>query len=346
MLNYRNLQGYDTKDIQGVVTPIVDEIRKLPALCAAVHDIFKAVKNKLDHEQLEQALRNDDTRKEFSDRLGRFAKTLAKALGSTQAYDIFKAEEIEKFKGDWKRFSNLRRSAALRYQDAVDMREFEPKLLQLLNDNMVADPARQIIKPVDMSNPVKFQEAVEEAGGSQSAKNEGRGRAMRRYLDGHLKHEDPALYRKFSEMLDESLAKYESGRIDAQELARQLEQLAKDILAGKREKPLPASIAGNGDAEAFYGILLPEIQEILGVGDKSEEFTATAALEILAILNRYRKVNFWADEDAQKRLATALDEYFFETLARDRNVKIDVPRLDQTYELLLSTARRRFGKDG
>ena len=346
MLNYRNLQGYDTKDIQGVVTPIVDEIRKLPALCAAVHDIFKAVKNKLDHEQLEQALRNDDTRKEFSDRLGRFAKTLAKALGSTQAYDIFKAEEIEKFKGDWKRFSNLRRSAALRYQDAVDMREFEPKLLQLLNNNMVADPARQIIKPVDMSNPVKFQEAVEEAGGSQSAKNEGRGRAMRRYLDGHLKHEDPALYRKFSEMLDESLAKYESGRIDAQELARQLEQLAKDILAGKREKPLPASIAGNGDAEAFYGILLPEIQEILGVGDKSEEFTATAALEILAILNRYRKVNFWADEDAQKRLATALDEYFFETLARDRNVKIDVPRLDQTYELLLSTARRRFGKDG
>ncbi len=346
MLNYRNLQGYDTKDIQGVVTPIVDEIRKLPALCAAVHDIFKAVKNKLDHEQLEQALRDDDTRKEFSDRLGRFSKTLAKALGSTQAYDIFKAEEIEKFKGDWKRFSNLRRSAALRYQDAVDMREFEPKLLQLLNDNMVADPARQIIKPVDMSNPVKFQEAVEEAGGSQSAKNEGRGRAMRRYLDGHLKHEDPALYRKFSEMLDESLAKYESGRIDAQELARQLEQLAKDIMAGKREKPLPASIAGNGDAEAFYGILLPEIQEVLGVGDKSEEFTATAALEILAILNRYRKVNFWADEDAQKRLATALDEYFFETLARDRNVKIDVPRLDQTYELLLSTARRRFGKDG
>ncbi len=346
MLNYRNLQGYDTKDIQGVVTPIVDEIRKLPALCAAVHDIFKAVKNKLDHEQLEQALRDDDTRKEFSDRLGRFSKTLAKALGSTQAYDIFKADEIEKFKGDWKRFSNLRRSAALRYQDAVDMREFEPKLLQLLNDNMVADPARQIIKPVDMSNPVKFQEAVEEAGGSQSAKNEGRGRAMRRYLDGHLKHEDPALYRKFSEMLDESLAKYESGRIDAQELARQLEQLAKDIMAGKREKPLPASIAGNGDAEAFYGILLPEIQEVLGVGDKSEEFTATAALEILAILNRYRKVNFWDDEDAQKRLATALDEYFFETLARDRNVKIDVPRLDQTYELLLSTARRRFGKDG
>ena len=84
----------------------------------------------------------------------------------------------------------------------------------------------------------------------------------------------------------------------------------------------------------------------MGVGDKTEEFTATAALEILAILNRYRKVNFWADEDAQKRLATALDEYFFETLARDRNVKIDVPRLDQTYELLLSTARRRFGKDG
>ncbi len=343
MLNYRNLQGYDSKDIQGVVTPIIDEIRKLPALCAAVHDIFKEVKNKLDHEQLEQALRNDDKRKEFSDRLARFSKTLAKALGSTQAYDIFKTDEIEKFKGDWKRFSNLRRSAALRYQDAVDMREFEPKLLQLLNDNMVADPAKQIIKPVDMSNPVKFQEAVEEAGGSQNTANEGRGRALRGYLEGRLKNEDPALYRKFSEMLDESLAKYESGRIDAQELAKQLEQLAKDILAGKREKPLPASVANNGDAAAFYGILLPEIQEVLGLGEKSEEFTATAALEVLGIFNKYRKVQFWEDKDAQNRLASALDDYFFETLARERSVKIDVARLEQTYALLLGTARSRFG---
>jgi hypothetical protein len=114
-------------------------------------------------------------------------------------------------------------------------------------------------------------------------------------------------------------------------------------LAGKREKPLPASVANNGDAAAFYGILLPEIQEVLGLGEKSEEFTATAALEVLGIFNKYRKVQFWEDKDAQNRLASALDDYFFETLARERSVKIDVARLEQTYALLLGTARSRFG---
>ncbi len=148
MNTYKALQGFDENDLKGVVKPIKEVIDELPAAHRRLLDLFKPVKNKLDHEQMEQHLRDDELRKEFSDRLAEFARLLEQALGSEKAYDYIKAEEMEKFRGDWVRLKNLRRSAALRYQDSIDMREYEPRILQLLNDNVAADPAKIVGAPV------------------------------------------------------------------------------------------------------------------------------------------------------------------------------------------------------
>ncbi|KGJ12999.1 hypothetical protein [Paracoccus sanguinis] len=48
-------------------------------------------------------------------------------------------------KKDWKQFSELRRSVQLRYQETVDVKEFEPKIQKLLDDHLVAMPAETII---------------------------------------------------------------------------------------------------------------------------------------------------------------------------------------------------------
>jgi hypothetical protein len=39
-------------------------------------------------------------------------------------------------KRDWKQFSELRRAVQLRYQETIDVKEFEPKIQKLLDDHV------------------------------------------------------------------------------------------------------------------------------------------------------------------------------------------------------------------
>jgi hypothetical protein len=50
-------------------------------------------------------------------------------------------------------FSELRRSVQLRYQETVDVKEFEPKIQKLLDDHVVASPAETIIELVNINDP-------------------------------------------------------------------------------------------------------------------------------------------------------------------------------------------------
>ena len=45
----------------------------------------------------------------------------------------------------WLAISELKRSVQLRYQESVDLKEFEPKIQKLLDDHVVAMPAETII---------------------------------------------------------------------------------------------------------------------------------------------------------------------------------------------------------
>jgi len=349
MCTYKSLQGFDPEDLKGVVTPIHEIISELPKAHRKVLDLFKPVKNKLDHEQMEQHLRNDELREEFSKLLSAFARVLEQALAAEKVYDHFNAEQIEQFKGDWRRLTNLRRSAALRYQDEIDMREYEPRILQLLNDNIVADPAEMIIHPVNLSNQAEVNEAVDAYGtASGGAKETARAkadrieRAAKRYLRENYKDADPAQFKKFSEMIDEALKAYAQKRLDDQALAQSLEQIAQQIVSGKRDEQLPDKVRGDSDAVAFYGVILPRVTDILGENADANEKAAEIAAKVKSLLVEHRIVRFWANEAALNRFKGALDDYFFDDVGRKMGVKIAVNDLDELQAALIKVAQSRF----
>ena len=53
---------------------------------------------------------------------------------------MFDEAQIAELKRDWRSFSELRRSVRIRYQEAVDVTEFEPKIKRLLDDHVAAMP--------------------------------------------------------------------------------------------------------------------------------------------------------------------------------------------------------------
>ena len=350
MNTYKALQGFDADDIRGVVKPIREVIEELPGAHRRLLDLFKPVKNKLDHEQMEQHLRDDDLRKEFSDRLAEFARLLEQALGSEKAYDFIKDEQMDKFRGDWLRLKNLRRSAALRYQDSIDMREYEPRILQLLNDNVAADPAKMIIKPIDLSVKGAVEEAVDKygvasgtgTGETARAKADRIERSAKKYIRDKLEQHDPALARKFSEMIEEALQAYAQKRLDDQQLAETLAKITQDMVDGRRDEALPEGVRTDADAAAFYGLIVPYVADLKGAGQEANKLSAEIAVKVKELLLSHRIVRFWANDEALNRFKGALDDYFFDDVGRKMGIKIPVQKLDELQDSLLKTAQRRF----
>lgn len=339
---YGSFEGYDPEDIEGVVTDIRQEIQKLPQLHQNLWDVFKQVPNKLDHEQLEQHLADDPIRDEFYVRLREFSRCLHMALSSEKTYDVYSREQLEKFKADWKRFSNLKRSVQIRYQEIVDIKEFEPKIQKLLDDHVISTPAQIIVEEVNINDPAALDKVLSENDITAASKADRIASATKRTITENM-DVDPALYKTFSKMLEETIQAYRQKRISETEYLMKVKDIANDVAKGKRDD-VPEIIANNQDAQAFYGIILPVVAEKNGKGENGQHLAAQIAMDVLQIIcsPNHFIVHLWQNLDAQKKLQNAIDDYFFDVVAPNFGLNLDPKELDEVEHALMNVARARF----
>lgn len=339
---YSSFDGYDQEDIEGVLTDIRQEIQKLPHLHQNLWDVFKQVANKLDHEQLEQHLADDAIRDEFYIRLREFSRCLHMALSSEKTYDVYSREQLEKLKADWKRCSNLKRSVQIRYQEIVDIKEFEPKIQKLLDDHIIATPAQIIVEEVNINDPAALDKVLAENDVTAASKADRIASATKKTITENMDI-DPALYMAFSKMLEDTIQAYRLKRISETDYLFKVKNIANDVAKGKRDD-VPESIANNQDAQAFYGALLPVVTAKSGTGENSEHLAAQIATDVLKIIQspNYFIVHLWQNLDAQKKLQNAIDDYFFDVVDPTFGLKFDAKELDEIEKNLMNIARARF----
>jgi type I restriction enzyme R subunit len=339
---YSSFEGYDPEDIERVLMDIRQEIQKLPHLHQSLWDVFKQVPNKLDHEQLEQHLADDAVRDEFYIRLREFSRCLHMALSSEKTYDVYSCEQLEKFKTDWKRFSNLKRSVQIRYQEIVDIKEFEPKIQKLLDDHIIATPAQTIVAAVNINDPEALDKVLSEHDVTAASKADRIASATKKTITENMEI-DPALYMAFSEMLKDTIQAYRLRRISETEYLFKVKDIASDVAKGKRNN-VPELISNNQDAQAFYGVILPIIIKMNGSGENSQLLAAQIASDLLKITfsPNYFIVNLWQNLDAQKKLQNAIDDYFFDVALPAFDLKLEAQELDDIEKSLMNIAKARF----
>jgi type I restriction enzyme R subunit len=337
---YSSFEGYDLEDIKGAVIDIGQELKKLSQLHQNLWDTFKQVPNKLDNEQLEQHLADDCLRDEFYSRLREFGRCLHIALSSEKTYGVCNREQVEKYKADWKHFSNLKRSLQLRYQDVLDMEEFEPKIQKLLDDHVIATPAQIIVPELNIHDPKALEKVLSEDDITKASKADRIASATKKTIKENM-DSDPALYKKFSEMLEEAIKAYRDDRLSDIEYLYVVKNIADDIVKGKHDD-VPESIRGDQDVQAFYGIILPFIIEKNGPGEGSLQLSGQMATDILEIIRSYFIVNLWQNPDAQKKLQNAIDDYFFDRVKPTFGLNFDSKELDEIEKAITNVARARF----
>ena len=337
---YSAFEGYETADLAGAVHDVREEIRKLPQLHDQLWDLFKPVRNKKDMEQFEQHLADEALRHEFYARLKAFSRCLHISLSSDKLFDVFNEAKVDSLKRDWKQFSELKRSVQLRYQETVDVREFEPKIQKLLDDHVVAMPAETIIEVVNINDPDALKAVVEETGVSEASRADRIASATRRAITEKM-DEDPTFYKQFSELLEETIRAYREKRLSEREYLNSVVDLASKVASKDRGRDVPESIRGDEDAQAFFGILDGQLKT---KGDEpvADDDAADIAQQIIAIIKSHLIVDIWSNEVAQNNLRNAIDDYFFDVLRDEKGVDLPVEVLDDIELKIMDLARARF----
>ena len=339
LTTYSAFQEYDDSDLEGTVHDVRGEIRKLRGMHDQLLDLFKSIKNKKDMEQYEQFLADEPTRQDFYLRLRAFSRCLHISLSSDKLLDVYTDSEVNRMKRDWKQFSELKRSVQLRYQETVDLKEFEPKIQKLLDDHVVAMPAEVVVQLVNINDPNALEAVVKEAGVSPASKADRIASATRKAINEKME-EDPSFYKRFSQLLEETIRDYRAKRISEKDYLKQVVDLAAKV-AHKDRGSVPERIRGNDDGQAFYGILDGVLVDSTGKPVNKDEI-AEIALAIIEIVKEHHIVDVWRNDVAQNSMRNAVDDYFFDVLRDQKKINLPVELMDDIDEKVMNLARARF----
>lgn len=340
LTTYSAFEGFDQNDVGGALHDIREEIRKLPQLHNQLWDLFKTIKNKKDMERFEQLLADEALRQDFYARLRAFGRCLHISMSSEKLYDVFDEVVVDAFKREWRQFSELKRSVQLRYQEVVDLKEFEPKIQRLLDDHVTAKPATTIIEVVNINDPDALKAVVKDDRVSDASKADRIASATKRTITEKME-EDPAFYRQFSELLEETIRDYREKRISERDYLNNVVDLASRMARRDHGRKVPEAIKGDEDAQAVFGIVEP-VLKIVADGTASDDDAAGIAKTIVEIIKQHHIVDVWSNEVAQNNMRNAIDDYFFDVVRDQKGIDIPLDQLDELELQIMDIARARF----
>ena len=342
LTNYSALEGFEEGDLTGALTSINDEVRQLPQRHAELWDVFKTVANRQDEEAFEQLLADEKIRANFYERLSAYARTLAIAMSSEEFITTTPENRLKAYKGDLKRFTNLKAAVKLRYAESIDYRDYEPKIQKLLDTHISANEVLKLNEPVNIFDGAAFQQVVEEQGQGKptAAKADMIAHATKRAITEHL-DEDPAFFEKFSKLIQQAIDDYRAGRISDLEYLKRASEI-KDAVVNRKVGDVPPVLHGNDHAIACFGVLEPYFGRHISDSTKAKDVAANAAVSIWAIVERNKVVGFWDNLDAQRRTMNEMDDFLYDEIRGKRGIPLTTEEMDEIIDRSMQLARHRM----
>ncbi len=350
---YSTLEGkFDEEDLLGTLTDLNDELKGLPKLHDALWDQFRDVTNKKDEEAFELALEKPERREEFYTKLSKFCRGLKMGLSSLQWVTATPAEIADRYKRDAVFFQKLRASVKIRYAEEIDYRDYEVQIQKMLATYVQADEVIQVVDPVNIFEREAFEKEVDKVR-SPRAKADTIANRTKKTITEKME-EDPFFYRKFSLLLEQTIAEYREQRIsEAQYLAKVIDIM--ESVRDRRKSNLPSSLEGNDFAQALYGVVSEQLsssknwiakEASASYGSKApavidlDQIRAEMSLKMEEIIRNEAVVRWRDNPDAQNRMRNQMDDLLFQ-IQSERSITLSLEQMDALIELCLSIARNR-----
>jgi len=337
----KSLDEYEQVDLEGTLTDVGAVVGRLPQKHSDLWDTFKSVKDKRDEEAYERLLADEKLRVQFYERFNEFAKCLSVALSTGDFLEKTPEKDIDEYQRDARFFQELRRSVRRRYAETIDFSAFEGKIRKLLDAHLGVEGVEQITPGyVDLFNKEQREEAIN-AAETDSAKADTILHNVKRVLDVKWQHEDPAFYRKFSQILQEAIDDFRADRLREAEYLQRAQAIMDSVL-NRIDEDIPKTLTVHDAAKAYYGTVKDVLTELVGNDDDARGIGTEMALRIEELIRNRLVVNWTEDRDVQNRIRQDIEDYLFEI--RDREgFELPFESVDRVLDECLEIAVARFG---
>ena len=338
---YSSFEDFDNDDLLGTLTNINDEIKKLPQKHSELWDIFKTVSNKRDAEAYQLLLKDEAIRVVFYDKLAAFAKILKLAFSSIDFHNNTDGKTIQRYKDDLAFFIKLRTAVLQRYSDVVDYKQYEGQIQKLIDTHIQTEGVETITELVNIFDKEKFQQEVENTTGKAAKADKIASRTAKHITE--KMEEDPAFYKKFSQMLKEAIADYETQRINEAQYLNKVKDIMSAVLS-HTDSDIPASLQNADVAKAFYGITNEELQSKFSDAEIRKQISANTALAIDEIIQKLIKVNWQNEVDVPKKMIHQIGDYLIDEVRDKYNIEISFEEIDKLAESCVNVAKIRYNR--
>ena len=324
---------YDEDDRQvflDTLAPVSDKIAELPQRHSDLWELFKMIPNKRDLEAYAQSLRMEDRRHEFYDRLSAFSSLLQLALSTKEFHENTEAKTIQHYKDDLNMFAKLRTTVQLRYSDTIDYKKYEARIEKLINHHVESDAVKIITNLVNIFDKEDFQKEVDSVVGT-AAKADTIATRTAKYINENM-DSDPAFYKKFSQLIKETIELYEQGRLTDNEYLEKMMQYKEDVL-NHTDSELPSELEHNNAAKAYFGIALENYKRLFPDMPVKEMALATAHAfdEIIrrtVIVDGSVLVDWQSKSDTIGRMKIELEDELIDNIKRKYEVSFPFNEMD------------------
>lgn len=345
LVMYSSFEDFDEDDLAGTLTNISEEIKKLPQKHSDLWDIFKTIKNKRDAEAYQQLLKDEAVRVLFYEKLAAFAKCLKLALSSIQFHKEVEEKVINRYKEDLTMFLKLRLAVVERYSDVIDYKQYEGQIQKLIDTHITTEKIETITELVNIFDKDKFQQEVENTTG-KAAKADKIASRTAKHISEKM-DEDPAFYKKFSQMLRETIADYEAKRISEAQYLKRVEEIMNNVLA-YTDTDIPEQFRDRNVAKAFYGLTVETLSGKIQDNVVRKEISTHTALHIDdliqdSVLDHGKPIIDWQFKtNITGKLLIEIGDYLIDEVRDKYHLELSFKEMDKIADDCVEVAKIRY----
>jgi len=342
---YSSFEEFDTEDLEGTLVNITGEIKKLPQKHSELWGIFKTVTNKRDAEAYQIVLKDEAVRVLFYDKLAAFARTFKLALSSIQFHKETDEKTMRRYKEDLIMFMKLRIAVIERYSDDVDYKKYEGQIQKLIDTHITSEKVEIITDLVNIFDKEKFQKEVENTIGKAAKADKIASRTAKHITE--KMDEDPAFYKKFSQMLKDAITDYEEHRINEVQYLNKVKEIMNNMLT-RTDSDIPEVLNKKEAAKAYYGLCFESLIQKIPDPIVVREIATQSALNIdelikKAIVEKDKFIIDWQiKSNITGKLLIEIGDYFIDEVRDKYNIEIPFNELDIIAGNCIDVAKVRY----
>lgn len=197
----------------------------------------------------------------------------------------------------------------------------------------------QVTNQVNIFDQSMVHEVLSEYGKSPASRADRIAHEMKKVINENIER-DEAFYKKFSEMIEDTINAFQEGRLDEKEYLEKVLQTRDKFEAGYHEG-IPESIKDKPEARAFFGALSDALKASHELNNGINESLAEAGIRISAIVKRLTIRDWKKNLDVHRKMENSIEDFLMEH-RKDMGLEITFDEIDEILVRCLKVAKNNY----